>query len=153
MENAREKMIIEAAPAKCYEVAASFEQYPAWAQDVKHVSVQSRDEKDRPLEVTFRAGAFGRTTFYTLCYDYSRAPVTLSWVQVGGDTTSRLDGSYTFNAVEPEVTEVTYELSVELAVPIPGFVKRRAEVRIVHAALRDLKDRVEAVSDTKYVLN
>ena len=38
-----------------------------------------------------------------------------------------------------------YELEVELVVPLPGFVKRRAELKIMHTALRELKARVEAV--------
>jgi hypothetical protein len=39
---------------------------------------------------------------------------------------------------------VTYTLVVDLKVPIPGFVKRRAEGHILHAAIRDLKSRVES---------
>jgi hypothetical protein len=35
-------------------------------------------------------------------------------------------------------------LEAELKVPIPGFIKRRAEGRIMHTALRQLKARVEA---------
>ena len=38
------------------------------------------------------------------------------------------------------------ELTAELVVPLPGFVKRRAETRIMQTALRDLKARVEAVA-------
>lgn len=149
MENAREKMIIGASPDQCYAVAVSFEEYPSWAQDIKTVEILNRDESGRALEVVYRAGAFGRTSSYTLRYDYAMAPRQLSWLQIDGDITSKLDGSYTFDSGEPDHTEVTYELSVDLAVPIPGFVKRRAEVRIVHAALRDLKDRVESSSEAK----
>lgn len=145
MENAREKMIIDASPDQCYAVASSFEKYPSWAQDIKEVSVLRRDDAGRAVEVTYRAGAFGRTTSYTLRYDYSKAPYELSWVQINGDITSKLDGEYVFEVSGVDQTEITYELSVELAVPIPGFIKRRAEGRIVHAALRDLKDQVEAV--------
>lgn len=149
MENARETMMIEATPDQCFRVAASFEEYPFWAQDIKEVTIESRDSQGRPVDVTYRAGAFGRTTSYKLRYDYTQAPKVLSWVQVGGDITSRLDGRYTFESDDLNQTQVVYELSVELVVPIPGFVKRRAEVRIVHAALRDLKDRVESLSNTK----
>lgn len=149
MENAREKMIIGAPPDQCYSVAVSFEEYPSWAQDIKTVEVLKRDQMGRAVEVVYRAGAFGRTSSYTLRYDYSLAPKQLSWVQVDGDITSKLDGRYIFDPAESNYTDVTYELSVDLAVPIPGFVKRRAEVRIVHAALRDLKDRVESSSEAK----
>ena len=40
-------------------------------------------------------------------------------------------------------TEITYRLVVDLKVPLPGFVKRRAEGRIMGTALRELKARVE----------
>ncbi len=149
VEHAREKMVIGATPDQCYAVAATFEEYPSWAQDIKEVVIRSRDSAGRPIDVTYRAGAFGRTTSYTLRYDYSQAPKVLSWVQIAGDITSKLDGSYSFESDDLNQTQVTYELAVELAVPIPGFVKRRAEVRIVHAALRDLKDRVEFVVGQK----
>ena len=39
-------------------------------------------------------------------------------------------------------TDVLYDLSIELVVPIPGFVKRRAEVRILNT-LKELKVRAE----------
>jgi hypothetical protein len=39
---------------------------------------------------------------------------------------------------------VVYELSVDLVLPIPGFVKRRAEARILKTALTDLKTLVES---------
>jgi len=45
---------------------------------------------------------------------------------------------------EPNSTQVTYYLSVDLVVPLPGFVKRRAEARIMHTALDELKTAVEA---------
>ena len=40
-------------------------------------------------------------------------------------------------------TEVVYNLDVDLLVRLPGFVKRRAESKIVHAAVDDLKERLE----------
>jgi len=39
---------------------------------------------------------------------------------------------------------VSYQLAVELAVPLPGFLKRRAESRIMHTALDELKAYIEA---------
>ena len=72
----------------------AFEHYPEWAADIKAVAVDERDEDGRATLVTFRAAAFGRSTSYTLKYDYAKAPDELSWVQVNGDITRRLDGSY-----------------------------------------------------------
>ena len=63
---------------------------------------------------------------------------TLAWRLTKGDITTKLDGSYVFDAAGSG-TEITYHLEVELRVPIPGFIKMRAQSRIMTTALRDLK--------------
>ncbi|MFA5564814.1 MAG: SRPBCC family protein [Acidimicrobiia bacterium] len=146
-EQATERTTINAGALRCYEVAADIERYPEWAEDIKEAQVLSRDDENRPLEVAFRTAAMGRSTNYTLKYDYAQAPKQLSWSLVEGDLTERLDGTYTFNDRDttPETTEVTYTLEVGLVVPLPGFVKRRAEAKILRTALPELKARVEAL--------
>lgn len=139
-----ERMVVSATPEHCLAIVTDVERYPEWVADLKAVEVLERDEEDRASVVAFRAAAFGRSTNYTLEYDYSGMPTDFSWVQRSGDLTSRLDGSYHFEPSGEGETEVTYRLTVELRVPIPGFVKRRAEGHILHAALRDLKSRVES---------
>lgn len=142
MESARESIVVQASPLECFGVVTDFGHYPEWASDIKDVSVDAVDDQGRATLVTFRAGAFGRSTSYTLEYDYSLAPEVLSWRLTEGDIASKLDGSYHFSP-NGESTEIVYLLDVEMIVPIPGFVKRRAEAKIVHTALEDLRDRVE----------
>ncbi|MGH9062498.1 MAG: SRPBCC family protein [Acidimicrobiales bacterium] len=150
-EQATERMVVRASPAQCFAAVIAFEAYAGWAVDIKSVAVEARDDQGRGTRVTFRAAAFGRSTTYTLEYDYATAPGGLSWVQTEGDVTSRLDGHYVFEPTDEGDTEVTYHLDVELRVPIPGFVKRRAEGRIIHTALGDLKARVEAEAGSAQV--
>ena len=102
-----------------------------------------RDAQGRAIEVELRTSALGRSTHYTLAYDYSEAPNVMSWRLVKGDIMRTIDGSYRFAPTASGGTEVTYTLSIELIVPLPGFVKRRAEVRIVNS-VKDLKARIEA---------
>ena len=146
MERTAERMVIAGSPARCFAVVSEVEAYPQWVPDVKDVDVLERDDEGRPLVVRFRAGAFGRSTSYVLAYDYSNAPDELSWTQRDGDITRSLDGRYRFVATDDGSTEVIYELAVDLRVPVPGFVRRRAEGHILHAAVRDLKARVESTS-------
>ncbi len=143
-DQATERVTIEATPDMCWDTVFAFERYPEWAKDVKRAVVLSRDGDDRPREVEFTAAAMGRSTNYTLRYDYSEAPSRLSWSLVEGDIMKTLDGSYAFtpSATQPGSTDVTYDLNIEVVVPLPGFVKRRAEVRILHT-LWELKARVE----------
>jgi ribosome-associated toxin RatA of RatAB toxin-antitoxin module len=143
-EQATERTTVAAPPERCYAVVTDIEHYPAWVADIKEVTVDQRDAQGRPLLCTFRAAAFGRSTSYTLEYDYSDAPHTLAWRQTRGDITTKLDGSYVFDPAVGGGTDITYHLEVELRVPIPGFIKLRAASRIMSTALRELKARVES---------
>lgn len=142
IDSATDTAHIAASPEHCLAVAIDFESYPAWAPDVKDVRILETDASGRATRVEFRASALGRSTHYTLAYDYSQAPRRVAWSLVDGDIMRLVDGAYTFEA-EGAGTKVTYSLAIELVVPLPGFVKRRAEVRILNS-LKELKNRAEA---------
>jgi hypothetical protein len=144
-DQATQQVVISASPQRIWDVLTDFGDYPSWAHDLKSAEVVERDDEGRARKVAFRAAAMGRSTSYTLQYDYGRAPDVLAWHLVEGDITRKLDGSYELKAIGDgdEQTEVTYHLEVDLLVPLPGFVKRRAESRIVHTALRDLRSHLE----------
>lgn len=140
---ATKSITIHASAEHCFAVAADVEHYPDWAQDVKEATVRARNDAGHATEVEFRASALGRSTHYTLAYDYTHAPTRLKWELVKGDIMRAVDGEYVFTPTSPTTCEVSYDLSIELVVPIPGFVKRRAEVRIL-STLEELKARAEA---------
>ena len=144
-DEATQQMVVGASPQRTWQVLTDFDEYPTWATDLKAASVVAHDDEGRALEVDFRAAAMGRSTSYRLRYDYGQAPDVLAWKLVQGDITRKLDGSYTLAAVDgdAERTLVTYHLEVDLLVPLPGFVKRRAESRIVSTALRSLRTHLE----------
>jgi len=142
-ESASQTITIAATPERVWSIAIDFEKYPEWAKDVKDVIVRSRDADGRPVEVEYRASALGRSTHYTLGYDYSQAPNVLAWRMLRGDIMRTIDGAYHFSPTADGGTEVRYDLAIELVVPLPGFVKRRAEVRILNT-VRELKIRAEA---------
>lgn len=146
VDQATQRTTIMASPERCFDAAIDFEQYPRWAQDIKAARIVARDRDGRAVDVEYRVTAMGRSTTYTLRYFYGSDPLRLAWRLKRGDATTRLDGEYTFVAVpgESDTTEVSYQLAVELAVPLPGFVKRRAESRIMQTALEELKAYVEA---------
>lgn len=127
----------------CWAIATDFENYPEWAKDVKSAVVVARDEQGRATEVEFRTSALGRSTHYTLAYDYGAAPHRLAWRMLKGDIMRAVDGAYMFAPDDSGGVVVTYNLSIELVVPLPGFVKRRAEVRILNT-VKELKVRAEA---------
>lgn len=142
---------VPASVEACFAVAVDLEAYPAWVQGITAVEVSERDARGWPLRARFEASAMGRRSAYALAYDLSEAPRQLGWTMVEGDLTSRLEGNYLFEpsptATDDEVaTDVTYQLTVDLAVPLPGYVRRRAEDKIIEAALNRFKARVIALA-------
>lgn len=142
-EQTTEHLNVAASIDRCIETILDFERYPEWAPDIKAAIIIERDEQGRGSRVAFRAAAMGRSAGYVLGYSYTESSDVISWTLVEGDIMRGLEGSYTFVEQPDGSTDVTYHLSVELVVPIPGFVKRRAEGKIITTALRELKHRVE----------
>ena len=144
-DQASQRAIIAASPQQLFDVVTDFDRYTEWIRDLKSVEVIERDDEGRAVEVRYRAAAMGRSTSYTLRYDYTDAPRKLPWKLVRGDIMRQLDGAYEFHPVEGDGdrSDVEYWLTVELIVPLPAFVKRRAESKIMHNALRELKAHVE----------
>jgi len=142
-DEARESIHIEAGPEQCYAVAIDFDRYPEWATDVKDVEVLDRDDEGRGTRVRYEISALGKTIGYTLAYGYADAPGGFSWELEKADYLRRLDGSYRFDA-ENGGTRVGYVLSVDVSLPLPGFMKRAAAGMIVDNAMKQLKRYVEA---------
>jgi len=142
---ARQEATIASTVEDLWAVLVDFERYPTWARDLKQVEVLERDAEGRGVEVRFRAAAMGRSTTYVLRYDHAEAPHRIPWVLVRGDIQRKLDGACTLRPVpgDPGRTRVVYDLEVDLVIPLPGFVKHRAEHKIMHTALRELQAHVE----------
>ena len=144
-DHASQRIIVRATPQRCYETVLDVERLPEWAPDIKETEVLVRDDMGRPGDVAFRAAAMGRSTSYTLRYNYGSNPLRISWRLVDGDLLRRMSGAYEFLEVEGDADAalVVYDLEVDLLIGLPGFVKRRLEAKVVHAAIDDLKARIE----------
>jgi hypothetical protein len=73
--------------------------------------ILQRDDSDRPTKVWMEVDAKLKVVSYTLGYDYSDAPGTLSWTLVDGDV-KELEGSYAFDQ-SGDVTQVSYEMRID----------------------------------------
>ena len=145
-ETASERIRVEAPADRCFDVAIDFESYPEWAKDVKSARILESDDEGRGKRVEYRAAAMGKSIRYVLEYDYTEAPAAFSWHFVEGDMLRSLDGTYRFEAEGGATTRVHYDLAVEIGIPLPGLLKRRAAGLIMGNALKELKKQVERVA-------
>jgi ribosome-associated toxin RatA of RatAB toxin-antitoxin module len=132
---------IEAAPGEIIEAIADFESYPEWVDGIRSSEVLERDEDGRGIRVGFEFAAMGFTASYTLAYEYPEGGVSWTTAEASG-AVRNIEGEYELEPLDGD-TRVTYRLAVDLAVSLPGFLKRRADRTAIRTALEGLKRRVE----------
>ncbi|MQY02468.1 SRPBCC family protein [Actinomadura macrotermitis] len=133
---------IEAGAPEIMAVIADLAAYPSWASGIKEIQVQETQEDGRAARVrlTFDGGPFSDTV--GLAYTW-HGDESVHWELVEkGAVVTGLHGSYTLGEGTGG-TEVTYELAVDVRVPMIGMVKRKGEKRIIDSALKGLKRHVE----------
>jgi carbon monoxide dehydrogenase subunit G len=134
---------IEATPEEIVAVIADFETYPDWVDGIRSAEILDRDTEGRGTEVAYEFSAMGFTASYTLTYEYADDHGRVSWTtKEASGAISDVQGEYVLEPLNGD-TEVTYRLAVELNVPVPGFLKRRADRTAIRTALEGLKKRVE----------
>jgi ribosome-associated toxin RatA of RatAB toxin-antitoxin module len=142
VEKASSSIVIDADKPTIMAVIADFESYPEWSTAIKQVSVDETGDGGRGTKATFTLDAGVLKDTYTLAYDWS-GDDRVDWHLVSGKMMKSQDGSYELSQ-KGEATEVTYRLAVDLAVPMLGMFKRKAEKMIMDTALKGLKKRVES---------
>lgn len=126
-------------------VIVDFEAYPAWAQGMKAAEVLTTDAAGRAETVRFELEAAPIKDSYTLAYTYDGDEV-LRWTLAEGRMLRAMEGSYELVETGTGSTQVTYQLSVDLAIPMIGLLRRKAEKVIIDTALKGLKKRVEQLA-------
>jgi Polyketide cyclase / dehydrase and lipid transport len=143
-EQSTQSIVIDAAPAAIMAVIADFANYPTWTGSVKRAEVVEDGPDGRAKRVAFTLDAGIVRDQYELVYEWS-SDARVDWVLVKGQMMRAQVGSYVLDALDDLRTEVTYTLTVDLAIPMLGLLKRKAERVVMDTALKELKKRVESV--------
>ncbi|TWE13013.1 SRPBCC family protein [Rudaeicoccus suwonensis] len=144
-DSTQSSVVINATPAKVLDVIADFDGYPEWTGQIKSATVVVEDEDGWPeqVELTLDAGVIKDT--YTLSYVWDvveNGTGTVEWHLVKSTILKAMDGVYRLVA-DGDTTRVTYELSVDVTIPVIAMLRRKAEKMIIDTALKGLKKRAE----------
>lgn len=141
VDHAHDSIVIQAAPATIMEIIADFDTYHEWAGPVRRTEVLEQGPQGRPRRVRIEVELLGLSDSYVNEYEFD-GDRFVSWTMLEGRSQKSQHGSYT---LEPsgESTNVTYDLDVEVAIPVPGLIRRLIQSKVVDAALKDLKKRAE----------
>ncbi|GAY15646.1 SRPBCC family protein [Mycobacterium sp. shizuoka-1] len=133
---------IDADPRTVMDVIADIGSYPQWVSEYKETEVLESDDQGYPLTARLVLDAAVLSDTMVLSYDWPADHKSVRWSLVSSSLLRALDGAYTL-APKGSGTDVTYELSVDLMIPMIGLLKRKAERRLTDTALKDLKKWVE----------
>lgn len=138
-------IVISAKPDQILAVIADFAAYPEWATGVRSADVRSEAD-GMPKVVHFVLDAAPIRDEYDLSYVWNDDR-SVSWTLSGpGSMLKAMDGSYDLVPVD-DGTRVTYQLTVDVSIPMLGMLKRKAEKVVIDTALKGLKRRVEGSGD------
>lgn len=146
-DHTRSSITIHARPAAVMAVIADVPAYPTWAGAVEVADVLEVGPDGRPLKARFLINAVVTKDEFVNAYTWN-GDESVSWTLVEGKAMKSQDGSYTLVDVGDGRTEVTYDLTVELNVKLPGLLRRKVQNGVVDTALKDLKKHVEKSLET-----
>ena len=112
MDGTVQKIEVNAPQQFVYETALDLETYPIWAGGVKAVTVVEEDEYGRPTVADFTIDAMIKEISYTLDYDHGHEN-GFTWAARPNDDLTLLEGSYAFNAIDNDATEVVYNTAAQ----------------------------------------
>lgn len=142
-EKTQRSITVDAPSSQVMDVIADFDAYPSWVSAAKSVEVLATGSDGRADRVRFVLDAGMVKDTYELSYRWAPDGKAVSWELVTGEMQKSQAGSYTLKDNADGGTDVVYELTVDLNIPMIGLFKRKAEKVITDTALKELKKRVE----------
>ena len=134
---------IDADPATVMDVIADIGSYPDWIAEYNETEVLEIDADGYPKTARLVLDASVLKDTMVFAYVWPADRTSVSWSLVSSTLLRSLHGTYRL-VPKGSGTEVTYDLAVDLMIPMIGLLKRKAERRLIDTALKDLKKRVEA---------
>ena len=133
---------VEAGASEAAALLADLENFPTWSSAIKQVEVHDRDSAGRPISATVKIEAGVLKDRAKLNYDYSNFQKEISFTLEEADLMTEMTGSYEISGDE-DSAQVTYKLHVEVSMPVPEMMRKKAEMATIDAALSQLKKKLE----------
>ena len=134
---------IDAPAAEVAKVLADIEGFPSWSSAIKSVEVHERDAAGHASKVTVKIEAGVLKDKATLNYDYAKLPNEISFNLDEADLMTEMTGNYKIKDNGDDTTTVTYALNVQVSMPVPEMMRKKAESATIDAALGQLKKKLE----------
>ena len=133
------EVVIEATPAEILDVIADVEATPEWAPQYQSAEILETGDDGRPRRVKMRVKTAGVTDEMVIEYTWSADNV--SWTLIKAGALKAQDASYTLTP-DGDKTRVKFDITIDLSIPMPGFVLKRAMKGGTESATEGLRKQV-----------
>jgi ribosome-associated toxin RatA of RatAB toxin-antitoxin module len=131
------EVTIEATPEEILDVIADVESTPTWSPQYQSAEVLEAYDNGRPKRVKMKIKTAGISDEQVV--DYTWADDIVSWTLVSAGQLKAQDASYTLTP-DGDKTKVRFDITIDLAIPLPGFVLKRAMKGGVETATDGLRN-------------
>ncbi len=136
------EVVIEATPQEILDVVADVEATPTWSPQYQRAEILESYDDGRPKQVKMTVKAAGLTDEQVIEYTWSENKV--SWTLVSAGQLKAQDASYTLTP-DGDKTKVRFDITIDLSVPLPGFILKRTMKGGVETATEGLRKQVVKV--------
>ena len=133
------EVVIEATPDEIMDVLFDIESLPEWSSAHKEVEVLERDDQNHPTRSRQVVKLVGVSDEQELAYTVYDDGV--GWTLVSSKQQRAQEGRYTLTP-DGDSTKVRFELTVDLVVPVPGFLVKKGAKSLMDTATEGLRKRV-----------
>jgi ribosome-associated toxin RatA of RatAB toxin-antitoxin module len=133
------EVVIEATPKEILGVIADVETSPDWTPQQQSVEILERGEDGKPRRVKMKVKTAGISDEQIV--EYTWTDDSASWTLVSAGQLKSQDAKYTLTP-EGDQTKVKFELTIDPAVPLPGFILKRAIKGAMETATDGLRKQV-----------
>ncbi len=133
------EVVIEATPEEILDVIADVETAPEWSSQHQGAEILDTDDNGRPGRVRIKLKTMGISDEQVV--QYSWTDDTAGWTLISSGQLKAQDAKYTLTP-DGDKTRVKFEITVDPAVPIPGFVLKRAMKGGLESATDGLRKQV-----------
>jgi hypothetical protein len=133
------EVVIEVTPDEIMDVLFDLEALTEWSSAHQKVEILERDDQGRPRKSRQVVKVVGISDEQVLAYSVHDDGV--SWRLVSAKQQRAQDARYTLTS-EGDRTRVRFQLTVDLLVPLPGFLIKKGVKGLMDTATEGLRKRV-----------
>jgi ribosome-associated toxin RatA of RatAB toxin-antitoxin module len=117
------EVVIEASPEEILDVIADVESTPSWSSQYQSAEILEAYDDGRPRRVKMKVKSAGISDEQVV--EYTWTDNSASWTLISAGQLKSQDAKYTLTP-DGDKTKLTFEITIDLSVPLPGFVLKRA---------------------------